>query len=154
MIAKSWSELTTTELYDIARLRTDVFLVEQKVDESELDGRDKEEGTLHVWIADEQGVAAYLRVLLDADAEYRDAHRVIGRVVVRPDRRGQRLSRLLLDVVVDRFGTDAMMLHAQSYVVPVYEKVGFVSFGEEYVEAGILHRSMYREPHGASVAGA
>ncbi len=141
---RSWSELTTDELYAFLKLRTDVFFVEQKVDDTELDDRDREPDTRHYWIADEHGTAAYLRTLLDSEAEYRDAHRVIGRVVVRADRRGEGLSQALLAEVIARHGGEAMMLHAQEYIAPLYAKFGFVPFGDVFVEAGIPHQSMYR----------
>lgn len=144
LLVRPWSELTTRELYFILKLRTDVFLVEQNVDETELDGRDLEPTTQHVWIEDEHGVAAYLRVLADAVPEHRDAHTVVGRVVVRADRRGEGLARDLLLEVIQRHGARPMMLHAQVAVRGVYERFGFEAFGEQYDEAGIPHISMYR----------
>jgi len=144
VVRKSWRELTTEELYSVLKLRTDVFFVEQKVDESELDGRDLEPGTAHYWIADAAGAAAYTRVLFDESASHLDAHRVIGRVAVRQDRRGEGLAQVIMQRVLADFGTEAMMLHAQQYVVPLYSKFGFERFGESYLEAGIAHLSMYR----------
>src|SRR4051812_30478812 len=96
VVQKQWGELTTSELYAILKLRTDVFFVEQRIDEEELDNRDQEPTTEHVWIADDAGVAAYLRVLQGAEPEHRDAHVVVGRVVVRADRRGEGLAQELL----------------------------------------------------------
>lgn len=145
VVAKSWSELTTEELYSFLKLRTDVFFVEQKVDEEELDNRDLEVTTEHFWIADEIGTVSYLRTLWDETPEHRDAQRVIGRVVVREDRRGQGLSGALMRAAVAKYGHEAMLLHAQEYVVPMYARFGFVPFGDVYVEAGIRHQSMYRE---------
>lgn len=145
IVQKSWNELTTGELYEILKLRTDVFYVEQKVDESELDRRDTELTTDHVWIAGESGdVAAYLRVLRDDVAEYEDAVRVIGRVVVGPAYRGRGLAQLLLARVVELYGSESMLLHSQSYITGLYATAGFVEVGEEFVEAGIAHRTMYR----------
>jgi len=141
---KSWSELTTAELYAFLKLRTDVFFVEQKVDEEELDNRDQEPATEHYWISDDAGAAAYLRVLHDPTPEHRDARRVIGRVVVRADRRGAGLAQTLLAQAIARHGTESMLLHAQEYVAPLYARFGFVSFGEVYSEAGIAHVSMFR----------
>ena len=146
VIAKSWGELTTDELYSIVKLRTDVFFVEQKVDEEELDNRDQEPGTRHYWIADARGCAAYIRVLFNDQPEHRDAHRVIGRVVVRADRRGEGLAQALLTRSLEEFGDAAMLLHAQEYVAPLYAKFGFEEFGEPYDEATIMHISMYRGP--------
>jgi len=144
IVHKHWDELSTTELYAFLKLRTDVFFVEQKVDEEELDNRDLEPGTTHFYIADERGTAAYLRTLLDATAEHLDARRVIGRVVVRADRRGEGLAQQLMNRVLSLYGHEAMLLHAQEYVAPLYAKSGFEAFGEPYMEAGISHISMYR----------
>ncbi|MFB2582477.1 GNAT family N-acetyltransferase [Herbiconiux sp. P15] len=144
IIRKRWSELSVDELYAFIKVRTDVFYVEQKVDDSELDWRDAEPATLHYWIASEGVTAAYLRVLEDAEPEHADARRVIGRVVVHPQHRGRGLARLLLARVIDDWGNEAMMLHAQSYIAQLYQEVGFEPFGEEYLEAGIPHLSMYR----------
>ena len=144
MIAKTWDQLTTAELYLFLKLRTDVFYVEQKVDDTELDNRDLEPDTIHYWIADGLGAAAYLRVLFDETAEHRDAHRVVGRVVVRGDRRGEGLAQQLFAQVLEQFGSEPMMLHAQEYIAPLYAKSGFEAFGDVYQEAGIAHISMYR----------
>ena len=144
MIAKPWGELTTAELYSLLKLRTDVFFVEQRIDEEELDNRDLEPTVLHYWIADAAGTAAYLRVLYDDTPEHRDAHRVIGRVVTRADRRGEGLASQLMARVIEDFGGEPMLLHAQEYIAPLYARHGFVAFGEVYQEAGIPHISMYR----------
>jgi ElaA protein len=146
VVVKPWGELTTAELYLFLKLRTDVFFVEQRIDEEELDNRDLEPGTTHYWIADDTGAAAYLRVLLDAEPEHRDARRVVGRVVVRADRRGEGLAQVLMSRVLDDFGGEPMLLHAQEYIAPLYAKFGFEAFGEVYAEAGIPHISMYRPP--------
>jgi ElaA protein len=141
---KPWSELTTSELYGVLKLRTDVFLVEQKVDEAELDWRDAEEATLHFWLAEGRYTIAYLRVLTDAQPEHLDARRVIGRVVVHPDHRGKGLAQQLIARVLEQFGTESLLLHAQSYIAPLYARFGFVAFGDDYLEAGIRHVSMFR----------
>lgn len=145
VVVKPWSGLTTAELYSILKLRTDVFFVEQKVDEEELDNRDHEPSTVHYWISGRDGQAiAYLRVLLDSEPSYLDARRVPGRVVVRADHRGEGLAQRLFEKVIDDFGDEPMLLHAQEYVAALYTKFGFVAFGEPYLEAGIRHISMYR----------
>lgn len=141
---KSWPDLTKRELYSIMKLRTDVFFLEQRADEEELDWRDLEPRTRHFWIDDDRGTAAYLRVLWDAEPRHEDAHLVIGRVVVRADRRGEGLALRLLDCVLEQFGNEPMLLHAQEYVQGLYAKVGFEAFGEVYDEAGMPHVSMYR----------
>lgn len=148
MISKAWRELSTEELYDVARLRTDVFLREQRVDDEELDGRDLEPSTRHWWIADDRGAAAYLRTLRNDHPEHLDAHRVIGRVVTRRDRRREGLAHRLVQAVIGRYGDDAMLLHAQVQVAGLYARSGFTTFGDRYDEAGIAHISMYRSASG------
>jgi ElaA protein len=143
-VDRAWGELTIDEVYAFLKLRTDVFFLEQKIDETELDDRDQEPETRHYWIADDHGAAAYLRTLLDSDPSHRDARRIIGRVVVREDRRGEGLMRELLADVIERHGSEPMLLHAQEYIAPLYARFGFEAFGDVYEEAGIAHLSMYR----------
>ena len=77
---RSFDELTTRQLHDLLRLRVEVFVVEQECPYAEIDGRDVEAGTRHVWTDDDRGVvSAYVRVLDD------DNHRRLGRVAVRSD---------------------------------------------------------------------
>ena len=144
VVRKSWGELTTAELYSILKLRTDVFFVEQRIDEEELDNRDQEAATEHLWIQDDVGTAAYLRVLSDDVATHLDAHRIVGRVVVRADRRGEGLAKVLFADVIERHGHESLLLHAQEYIAPLYAGFGFEEFGGVYVEAGLAHVSMYR----------
>lgn len=144
VVRKRWSELTTSELYDFLKLRTDVFLVEQKVDEEELDFRDKEDESEHWFIHDEHGTAAYIRVIVDAEPSHLDARHSIGRVAVRPDRRGEGLAQILFGGAAEAFAHVPIVLHAQEYIVPLYAKYGFEPFGEMYMEAGLPHISMYR----------
>jgi len=141
---KFWGDLTTDELYSILKLRTDVFFIEQRIDEEELDNRDQEPATEHFWIADDTGTASYLRVIVDDSPSHLDARHSIGRVVVRDDRRGEGLSKALITEVMASYGHEPIVLHAQEYIAPLYEKFGFESFGEVYDEAGLPHISMYR----------
>ena len=141
---KTWGELTVDELYAFLKLRTDVFFVEQRIDEEELDNRDQEPTTQHLWIADDRGAAAYLRIIVDAAPTFRDARHLFGRVAVRPDRRGEGLMQLLIAEVIRLIGDQPMLLHSQQYIAPLYAKYGFEPVGEPYVEAGLPHVMMYR----------
>jgi ElaA protein len=148
VLARPWSELTIDEVYSFLKLRTDVFFVEQHIDETELDDRDREPATRHYWIADDHGTAAYLRTLEDETPSHRDARYLVGRVVVRADRRGEGLAQQLMAEVLARVGHHALLLHAQEYIAPLYARYGFEPFGAVYVEAGIPHLSMYRAATG------
>lgn len=142
--------MTPDDAFEIFSLRTSVFYLEQRIDEEELDARDREPTTQHVWLADDRGVASYLRVIENATPQPgdADARRLIGRVVTRADRRGEGLSSLLLRHVIAQFGHEPLALHSQRDVQPLYARLGFEPYGDEYVEAGIPHIGMRRAPTG------
>src|SRR6476659_5938009 len=87
-----FAELSPFEVYGLCRLRVDVFVVEQECPYPELDGRDIEPATVHLWLESDGEVAATIRVLDDG------ASRAIGRVATAAPFRGQGLAaRLLTD---------------------------------------------------------
>lgn len=143
VLAKRWPDLTTDELFDIVVLRTDVFYVEQRIDEQDFDALDRDPSTVHCWIADDSGAAAYLRVVELPVPEF-GASRSFGRMAVRADRRREGLAGRLIHDVVQQYGEEMLVIHAQSYVVGLYETFGFTVVGEPFDEAGLPHRTMVR----------
>ena len=118
--------------HDIARLRTDVFVVEQECAYPEFDGRDVEPTTRHVWFEADGCCIAYLRVLDDGD------ERRIGRVVtVRAHRGRGHAARLLEHVLASTQGP--WVLAAQTYLRDWYGTFGFDAQGDSFVEYGIPH---------------
>lgn len=128
-------QLTLVELYAVLTLRATVFVVEQECPYLDPDGRDVEPGTTHLWLADDDDIAAYLRVLTEPDSTR------IGRVVTDPVHRGQRLAARLLDEALT-LATRPVVLDAQSHLVGLYVRHGFVVDGPEYLEDGIPHTPM------------
>ena len=59
----SFSELTTTQLYEMLKLRVDVFVVEQTCPYPELDDKDRIEGVMHLLGYQNDELVAYLRLL-------------------------------------------------------------------------------------------
>src|SRR4051812_10967700 len=100
----SFRDLDTTTLYAILKLRSDVFVVEQKCVYADLDGRDTEPGTRHVWLSRGDDMRAYLRILDDGDAER------IGRVVTAAHARGEGLARRLMDEALTVIGNRPSVL--------------------------------------------
>ena len=143
---KRWSEMTRDEVFEMVVLRSEVFFVEQRIDEPDFDIADRDESTLHLWISDDDGIAAYLRVV-ELGTPERGAVRTFGRVAVRGNRRQQGLARRLIQDVLERFGDEPLIIHAQSYVVRLYEDFGFTVVGEPFTEAGLLHATMIRPGH-------
>lgn len=136
---KRFHELTVDELYDLLKLRTDVFVVEQKCPYTELDGLDR--GAVHVWLSDGEGVAACLRVL-DRGAESRYVS--IGRVAAARRRQGlgTRVLREGIRAAREIFGAERIYLEAQTYARGLYEKQGFRVISEEFLLDGIPHVKM------------
>ncbi|GLY17498.1 ElaA protein [Kineosporia sp. NBRC 101677] len=135
-----WDDLTPGEAYALLKLRVDVFVVEQKCPYPELDGRDVEPGTEHLWLADEHGPTAYLRLLADPDGRAR-----IGRVCTRADARGRSLAGRLMEAALAGLepGRETV-LDAQAHLTGWYARYGFTASGPEYLEDGIPHVPMRR----------
>lgn len=142
---RRWAGLTRDEFFEIARLRCEVFFVEQRVDVQDFDDADRDPETLHYWVSDAAGCAAYLRFIRLPAPEVGADHG-FGRVAVRRDRRGEGLARLLVDRVLTDKGHLALTIHSQAYIVDLYRPFGFEVVGEPYVEAGLPHRMMHRRP--------
>jgi ElaA protein len=140
----SFRDLDTTTLYALLKLRGDVFVVEQKCFYADLDGRDTEPGTRHVWLSRGTEILAYLRILDDGDQER------IGRVLTARAARGAGLAQRLMDEALAVIGNRPSVLDAQAHLVDFYAKFGYAAAGPEYLEDGIPHVPMFRaEPQPA-----
>jgi ElaA protein len=135
----TFAELDASTLYAILRLRVDVFVVEQACAYPELDDRDLEASTVHLWTSDDAGPTAYLRVLADGD-RWR-----IGRVCTRADARGTGLAADLMRAALNRLAGRPVVLDAQAHLAGWYGRFGFQPNGPEFVEDGIPHLPMRRE---------
>ena len=127
-------ELTPLELHGILKLRADVFVVEQECAYADIDGRDADPGTEHLWIEANGDVVAALRIL------HGDVPQ-IGRIVTRADRRGEGMASLLLRAALDRVSRP-VEVKAQARLHAWYESFGFVRCSEEWIEDGIPHVQM------------
>jgi ElaA protein len=135
----SFRDLGATTLYAILKLRVDVFVVEQKCPYPELDGRDLEPGTRHVWLTRGDEILAYLRILDDGDTER------IGRVVTAPDARQGGYSSRLIEHALTVIGARPSTLSAQAHLTDFYARFGFTVAGPGYLEDDIPHVPMRRD---------
>lgn len=139
-------ELDPDTLYALLRLRVDVFVAEQECAYSDLDGRDTDPQTRHVWFSEREGApVSYLRTL-DGSAGTR-----IGRVVTAPAYRGRGIAnRLLTATLADidaRLGgveDGVVRLDAQTHTVGLYHRHGFEVEGAQFLDDGIPHVPMVR----------
>ena len=134
--AARFQELSPTTLYGILRLRSDVFVVEQNCVYADMDGRDLEPTTQHLWIEDGRGsVVAAVRILDDS------SERSIGRVATRADHRNRGLASALMRRAVE-LAEPPIWLKAQEYLRDWYASFGFKVSGESWIEDGIRHVPM------------
>jgi ElaA protein len=134
----SFPDLDASTLYAILKLRSDVFVVEQKCVYADPDGRDDEPGTRHIWLSRGDQIVAYLRILDDGDVER------IGRVVTAPSARGAGLAGRLVREALTVIGNRPSVMEAQAQLVRFYTKFGYEQTGPEYLEDGIPHVPMFR----------
>ncbi len=132
-----FSELSKTQLLRILTLREAVFVVEQECPYPEIDGRDDEPSTRHIWIEQGGAICTYLRLLRDPE----DLR--IGRVVTAPNYRGQGLSAELMDYVLATT-QGPWVLDAQERLEPWYAKFGFKVTGPSFLDFDLPHVPMRR----------
>lgn len=136
---KSFHELTLEELYQILKIRSAVFVVEQTCVYQDLD--DKDQGAYHVLFKEAGEIKAYLRVLAPG-VSFKEAS--LGRVltVARGEGFGKDLLLAGIAVAKEKWQAKQIRIEAQSYAKGFYEKVGFKQVSEEFLEDGILHMEM------------
>lgn len=141
--------LPPTTLYRILRLRSEVFVVEQKCAYLDIDGRDLEESATQLWLERDGQIIATLRLLWDEPGVAR-----IGRVVTDPTARSGghagRLMRRALELA-EAAEARSVVLDAQFRLEAWYGTFGFVVTGPKFLEDGLEHMPMtrtYADRHG------
>lgn len=141
---KTFSELTTIELYEIIKARVNVFVVEQDCPYPDLDDYDQK--AIHLWAEKEGEVLAYCRIF-GKGIKYQETS--IGRVVTTENGRGTGLGKQLIsyaiDVIENRLRTTEVRISAQDYLLKFYSGFGFVDMGKKYLEDNIPHTEMFRK---------
>ena len=144
-VCKHHSDLGKEQLYALLKLRSEVFVVEQKCAYPDLDGQDLEGDTYHLMGWEDDQLKAYLR-LLDPQSQGGDV--VIGRVITAPQARGQGVGHEMMEQALKQaekhWPQVPIHLSAQAHLQGYYGKYGFVVAGEEYLEDDIPHIGMRR----------
>lgn len=134
--------LPAATAYRLWQLRVAVFVVEQHCPYLELDGRDLEPSTRHLWAEDDgEAVTGYLRILAEPGGLVR-----IGRVCVALPARSRGLARRLMQAAHAEVGPRPCLLDAQTNLVPWYAQLGYRAAGPEFIEDGIPHVPMRYDP--------
>lgn len=133
---KTFNDLTSKELYELLKLRSEVFVVEQNCIYQDLD--DIDYNSIHYFIEENGKIVAYLRTFINEEDITQ-----IGRVVTKEHNKGY--GRLIMQYMLDNNTSKEMILHAQVYAIGYYEKFGFKVSSEEFLEDNIPHVTMKLE---------
>ena len=136
---KSFQELTTEELYELLRVRSEVFVVEQNCVYQDMDGDDQQ--AIHLWLTVEEKVVALARVC-PAGTHMKEIS--IGRVITteRGKGYGKQIMLHAIDAAIEHFGATIIDIEAQEYARGFYESVGFRKSSETFMLDGIPHIKM------------
>ncbi len=142
-LVRSFGDLSTSELYELLRLRADIFVVEQECAYADPDGKDQK--ALHLLGYEGEELVACARIFGPGDYMEQVS---IGRVAVNKEHRGRALGKQLMlramEAVRERWGAVPVALSAQTYLRKFYSELGFSETGTEYLEDGIPHIKMIR----------
>lgn len=136
---KLFEELTTDELYELLRIRSDVFVVEQNCVYQDLDGDDQR--AVHLWMTVNDKVVALARVC-PAGTHLKEIS--IGRVVTteRGLGYGKKIMLYAIDAAKNHFDASIIDIEAQEYAKGFYESVGFRQSSDTFILDGIPHIKM------------
>lgn len=141
-LIKSYDELTKDELYEILKLRNEVFVVEQNCPYQDCDGKDL--NSFHVIMYLNEKIIGYLRILFKG-ISYKEIS--IGRVVIDKSYRkygyGYLLMNKAIEYILNELNENEIRISAQEYLQKFYESFGFVKSSEIYLEDDIPHIEMY-----------
>lgn len=139
-----WDQLNKEELYELLRLRQEVFVYEQYCPFIDNDGLDQK--ALHLWLSKEELPIAYSRVL-PPGSPYKEAS--FGRLLVAKSHRGEGLASYLLEQsllqIKSQYGAVPIRIMAQHYLVDFYSRFGFKKLEGAVWEDDILHFYMTKE---------
>ena len=136
---KSFGELTTVELYELLRVRSEVFVVEQNCVYQDMDGDDQT--SIHLWLTVEDKVVALARVC-PAGTHMKEIS--IGRVITTERGRGYGKQIMLhaINAAIEHFDAERIDIEAQEYAMRFYENVGFRQSSDTFMLDGIPHIKM------------
>lgn len=143
-LRRSWAkDLDAATLYELLKLRVEVFVVEQATPYPELDGRDLLAETRHFWLENAEGQVISTLRLMEEHPAGQKAFR-IGRVCTKRSDRGHGHAARLLAAALAEVGDYPCHVNAQTYLAEMYDRHGFVRDGDEFLDDGIPHVPMVK----------
>ncbi len=142
IVIKEFGALTPYEVYDILKARNEIFIVEQNCVYQDIDTIDKK--SLHIYLHKDAELLAYLRIYKD---EKRKETWRLGRILTTQRNKGYgaEIVKIGIDKCFEQDSCKSILIEAQCYAQIFYEKLGFVAFGEMFLEDDIPHIKMKLE---------
>lgn len=138
-----FDELSTHQLYDLLRLRSEVFVVEQTCIYQDIDDKDTQDDVRHLLMVKDSEILGYAR-LLPAGLSYDTPS--FGRVIVAKQARGTGFGKQLIASTIEHMQSlwpnQSITIGAQSHLVSLYQSFGFKELSAHYLEDGIPHVDM------------
>ena len=139
----NFEDLSVSLLYNILKLRQEIFVVEQDCAYLDADGHD--EAAIHLIGTSNHHICAYARIF----PPIKNKGAIIGRVIVRSSYRGSGVGYQLMkqahSFIQETFPQNPYTkLGAQAHLRHFYENLGYVQSGPEYLEDDIPHIPMTR----------
>ena len=135
---KKFCDLTLYELYEILKVRQEVFVIEQQCFYLDLD--DKDQNSMHLQGMYNKKLVSYLRVITEKDKVK------IGRVITKEEMRGKGIARAMMEYslqkIAQMFPQKTIELAAQEHLQNFYRSFGFTPISDAYDEDGIMHVDM------------
>jgi ElaA protein len=139
----TFDDMRVAGLYEVLRLRSEVFVVEQHCAFQDMDGLDQQ--AMHLLGVQDGELVAYARCF-EPGVKFAEAS--IGRVLVRASNRSSGLGHALMEQAVlainQVWGPQAIRIGAQAHLAAYYARHGFVDMGKPFDEDGIAHLEMLR----------
>lgn len=137
---KTFDALTAQEIYHILNLRLEVFLIEQNIIYVDTDYVDQK--SIHYFIEEDEKIVSYLRLIPKG---YKYIEYSIGRVVTDKVYRHKGYSTMLIKAALKDVKGEHVRISGQAYLQTYYEKLGFKTVSDAYIEEGILHYEMLND---------
>lgn len=141
-LIKNFNELSTQQLYDVLKLRQNVFIIEQNCIYPDID--DSDNLGVHVLFYKDDNLAAYARIFAP-NIKFDNAC-AIGRIIVAPAFRGTGLGKQLITESIEwcktEFANSEIRIEAQALLLDYYQQFGFKPVSQIYPVDGIAHIQM------------
>jgi len=138
---KKFDELTGREIYEILKIRSEVFVVEQNCIYNDVDEKDME--SVHIFFKEKEKIISYIRVIKPG-ISYDNAS--IGRVLIVLEERRRGLAKKIvqegINYIINIWNEEKITIGAQEYLINFYKDLGFKPISQVYLEDGIPHLDM------------